>query len=658
MSAIWGYINFKGASSDSHKLKECREKMTGLYEGCVIDKYGHKEFEKGFFSCGLQIFNDRAKNEDLPICDDKTIFTADIILNARDLLIKEISGYDEYKDVDLEKMPDGRLAFIAWKIWKTAFIDHIQGIFAIAIYETDTNKFYLFTDHLGHRCIYYLFTDTEVYFSTLARPIIHTAPKEYLELSEKWIVACESNSSPAMYMFPGLTPFESIRQLPCRSYIVASIGKDGKLGCKETVYWNPVKGRKKRIIQPPKGQDRTEFFRELFRKTFAECVADAIDTNKEVSTTLSGGLDSTSISCFASMMLKEKNKNLYSFTSIPIPEYKGSPDKSLIADESSKVMLFCRKYDNIVPEFLSCENKSAFTEMDRIVDISEIPSKALMNLVWIDEIYEKASQKGCNVLLFGQYGNGTISSGEIVARVYQEMLAGHFWEAKKQLAIFGKKYRVSKKELIRGCKSVFIPLLKFKLNLDFDYGDKFDSKYLKPGFLKKYDIIKYQRMVDRKEGYNQVITRDQAAEFMLDMPVSQNVNTYDTKFGLHYGVINRDPSKDKRMIELLMAMPDDQFTDDGIERRLIRKYLDDLIPDEIRMEVFRRGRQSADLVDRLNKTGKPHIDKDPSSGIYSFFDYDNVMELFEGEIKEENSFDILRIMSLESFFKWFEREKG
>jgi asparagine synthase (glutamine-hydrolysing) len=63
-----------------------------------------------------------------------------------------------------------------------------------------------------------------------------------------------------------------------------------------------------------------------------------------------------------------------------------------------------------------------------------------------------------------------------------------------------------------------------------------------------------------------------------------------THFSLITGVLFRDPTVDRRMIELCMQLPESQFVYRGTERRLVREYLKGYIPEEIRRDETHRGR--------------------------------------------------------------------
>jgi len=60
-----------------------------------------------------------------------------------------------------------------------------------------------------------------------------------------------------------------------------------------------------------------------------------------------------------------------------------------------------------------------------------------------------------------------------------------------------------------------------------------------------------------------------------------------------HGMEARDPTADRRLMELCLTIPEDQFLHDGEPRALARRVMAGLVPDEI-IQERRSGRQSAD----------------------------------------------------------------
>jgi asparagine synthase (glutamine-hydrolysing) len=68
--------------------------------------------------------------------------------------------------------------------------------------------------------------------------------------------------------------------------------------------------------------------------------------------------------------------------------------------------------------------------------------------------------------------------------------------------------------------------------------------------------------------------------------------------GASYGVEVRDPTQDRRVIELCLSIPEDQYQHGGVNRWLIRRAMQGYLPDEVRLNTL-RGLQAADLGQRV-----------------------------------------------------------
>jgi asparagine synthase (glutamine-hydrolysing) len=67
---------------------------------------------------------------------------------------------------------------------------------------------------------------------------------------------------------------------------------------------------------------------------------------------------------------------------------------------------------------------------------------------------------------------------------------------------------------------------------------------------------------------------------------------------LLHGLESRDPMADRRLFELCLSIPDEQFLYRGEPRALMRSAMAGIVPDEI-LDQRRRGIQSADWPERF-----------------------------------------------------------
>ena len=132
---------------------------------------------------------------------------------------------------------------------------------------------------------------------------------------------------------------------------------------------------------------------------------------------------------------------------------------------------------------------------------------------------------------------------------------------------------------------------------DEDNGLELSS--VKKELIDKYDVIdRFKELEILPESFK-AHSHEEVIHAANNPTVFSHLSQVDTKWALAYGVIKRDPTRDKRVIEYLMTLPSNMFVKDGIERYLIRKSMEGRLPDSIRMNINRRGLQAADYMQRL-----------------------------------------------------------
>ena len=142
------------------------------------------------------------------------------------------------------------------------------------------------------------------------------------------------------------------------------------------------------------------------------------------------------------------------------------------------------------------------------------------------------------------------------------------------------------------------------------------------------------------------------------------VSTMETKLGLANGIVERDPTRDKRVIEFCLSIPFDEFVKNGQERYLIRASMKGILPEKIRTNVKVRGLQGADWVKRLEgnfdnlKSDIKYLLKDENINKYLNIDkIENYIETFDDDI-ENKRYDKLRMLIVVTIFSNFIKENS
>lgn len=567
MSAIWGAIDLSGNELDGSVL----DKMKKAFEFYSIDRFEAIKENTVLMGCGIQYFNKEAYVEKLPISRDGYYLDADLVLDNREDLFEKL-GLSPKED---EIITDGELLFELLIKYGKGILNDLLGAYAFVFYDANKNELMLVGDSVGNRTLYYKRLGNIVYYSSLLEGI--TAASES-RLNDRWFLEFLAMDFTPSYTEQEMTPYQEIYRVPTASSVVCTLN-----GLNKNRYWNPLDD-----LSIKKYKNDSEVEKE-FKKLWQKAVRSVMRTEDEVSILLSGGLDSTSVASEASPYLKDKRRTLYSFTSVPIEQYE-SERGYRIDDETEDVLKTAEYYGNIVPEFMKLEGINSWNGYMRQMRVFENPYKASLNAMWMQEACLKARKNNSRLLLTGGYGNNCLSySG--VQRYCNYLFENFHWiKLYKILSGFSSSIGLSRKNAIKGIfKDAF---LKAEIPTDVYFNSYVNRKFAADlGIDKKLEqSYRYKTENEHKANHRY--------EVMVDWIGMRQIGELTMKLSLYSGVLIRDPSIDKRLIEFCVHLPMEQFDKDGIDRRLVKYYLRDQIPEHVNRFVG-RGRQSADMKLRV-----------------------------------------------------------
>lgn len=580
MSAIWGIIDL----NKNILKKEILEQMKHPFEKYKIDQFRYFTNENAGMGCALQFITEESKGEQLPYEDETIFFTADVYLDNREELCEKLAISKEER----EGIPDGTLMLKAYKKWGERFVEHLLGAFACGIYDKKEEKVLLVTDYTGNRCLSFSYQNGRVLFSTLLEPI-KAALGQKVELNQRWLHDFTAISKLAIASECLETPYKDIFQVA-----PAQIVRIDRDGIHRVDYWNPTNSRVKLKL------DSDEQYKKVFLDLYEKVVAGSLRSSEEIGVLLSGGLDSSSVACIAARQLKEQGKTLQSFTSVPDKDYGGRKNPHLVADETKSVELIAEYTGNIKTHYYDLDGKDAWSDVDYLLDMMEIPYKSIQNALWIEEILGVAAKEGCKVVLNGQYGNTTVSFGDFFMQFYTLLEEHKYCTFKNEFSIFCKKNHLSRKAMLKQ----FLPTLApewYKKWKNRKIG-MFDEVLANEELLRKYNTKERFKKAKLNLSGEENFSVRKYRPFMFYKEALSQIGIMETKSSLVNGVLIKDPTRDKRIIEFCLSLPPEQFVKDGDQRRLIKVYMKGYVPEQILDDSMRhKGMQSADMIFRLQK---------------------------------------------------------
>ena len=569
MSAIWGAIHLKKGCLPDTVLE-----MEKPYRTCVIDRYESEKEQSVYMGCGIQYFTPEAKKERLPIVQDGIYFDADVVLDNREEICERLDmEWDE-----AVTMPDGEILFRFYKRYGAKCLNHILGVFSMVYYDAEKNRVELAIDATGDRCLYYKIENDIFYYSTLLEPL----RTEKTTINETWVGDFLGIDYPIMFNDLEETPFEGVFRVAPAQAVRVTIEKTQK-----KFYWDMGMNKKEIHLK------NDAAYKEKFRTLWQQAVIRTLRSEQDISILLSGGMDSSAVACVAGPFLKKQRRTLHAYTSVPLQGYQDDGNPNYITNEMENVKKTQRFLENVECTFVDMPTKHPWKCHTMIMQDMEMPYKS-PNLMWILEAMEKAYDQNSRVMLTGEYGNSSVSFTD--SELYLKLLLHnkHYLKFLRDIERFQKTMHFDRKYVIKH-------LLKkeYGKKTQDNKRNRCENSFIEKDFQDKMNVDARLEAVFSKQ---EVEFEDykEYCKAMFDRRAFRQIGETATKNSLATGVLMRDPTRNKHIIEFCRRIPLSQYVKGGEDRRLVRVYLKDILPEHVIM-YHQIGKQSADLKYRLSR---------------------------------------------------------
>lgn len=640
MSAIWGVIGRK------HQDQVNRfEKMTKVMKQYKLDRVDSLGERNCYMGCGHQYFTEEAMVDVSPIYDEvrQVYFASDCFLYNREELLTELSDLK----LDSREIGDARLAFLMYQKYGYEFAEKLRGSFSVAVYEKETEKLHLFTDHFCKRYLAYHISEEYISFASCYKPILEAGDHQF-KISKASIINAFSTMTPLNFRAPDITTFEKVYHLEASMHLMIDV-KEGSVEKKQ--YWNPRRDVKKR-----KGLTE-EAYKELFLSTYRKVCVDHLRSRKETGIMLSGGLDSASVLAMVAPALRERGRKIYSYTTVPCKEFQPKINYSVIEDETFLIKEQQKYQPNLEPRFIDSDNENCLQALPDYQNLYDLPVKAVVNGNNVFKMGKAAVEDQCLLLLGGGNGNATVSYGYITNYMGLCLEKGKFLTAVREMNQYCKICGFSRKNML---KAFLKDLWSFAFKIN-NVGQYFISRENR----EKYGITDIMKREKKELGSAFVSTEKQKRNFMYIPQQYIQKSIYYTLNSLEQGYLQLDPTLSVEIVELCMSLPNECFVKNGVERRLIRDYMKDLMPPVITDMRKGYGVQASDFNFRINRDWDQLKEEVmgllTDSRIYEYLDQKEVEELIRDVKAKEHNFGwntawfVVNICSLGYFLRGHER---
>ncbi|HEX4373941.1 MAG TPA: asparagine synthase (glutamine-hydrolyzing), partial [Puia sp.] len=466
----------------------------------------------------------------------------------------EIYNYIELKKelsirgYSFQSQSDTEVILAAYDYYKEECLQHFDGMFAFAIWDEKEQTLFCARDRFGEKPFFYSFTNEQFAFASEAKAIWANGveKKTNYPLLLNYLVLGHTHTAADNT----ITFFQDIFSLPASHYLKFNL-PDFSFSISR--YWDCDKETKVPISE----KDAVEKFNELFITS----VKRRLRSDVSLGTSLSGGLDSSSI---ISAISKIQGTNSLQTFSAVFPGFE--------KDES--------KYIQAVTEKFGLKNYSVIpTAEDLIKDIEricyhqEIPFTS-SGIFAQYKVFELAKQQNVKVLLDGQGADETLAGYNKYIHWYlQELLSARSlkfyreksalrknkipfnWNLKNNIAAWfpaQATYRLEKRETK-------------KLSHFSDITDDFKNEYLdkqsihKPIVFKLNDILYFNTF---QSGLEELLR-------------------YADRNSMAYGREVRLPFLDHELVQFIFSLPSHFKIHKGYTKWLLRESMKENLPDAI-----------------------------------------------------------------------------
>jgi asparagine synthase (glutamine-hydrolysing) len=481
---------------------------------------------------------------------------------------------------ELYSMPDSMIALRLFDRWGERAFERVVGVFAIIIMDLQDGRVLCVRDQMGLRALHYC--------RSVGRFAVATVPEALFALS--WVprILNKEKLADTLVRQGGgheVTYYQDVFRVPPGSAVQVRGATFSK-----HEFWNPESIADVRFTNDA---DYVEAFKDYLDKA----VRARLRACRLPCATITGGLDSSSIAVTAADILAANGNRLNTFTAVPEPGFAREDLRGRYFDETPYVRQIAEVNRNIVPHFITQTREPNPQNMAETIRVSGQPL-SILNGLWSFDIFAAARSAGHDVMLAGEMGNDTMSYNGW-GLFTELLLTGRWSRLFAEIWLSGYRWQ---RHLRQGVVGPLIPAPLFRRYKHWCRGGN------PPWY--NHSLIRLEFAARSR-----VIDRAARGCKPFDAPPLRNsklgrINSFrdcgevadffaSLRAGFHLDV--RTPAYDRRIFEFCIGIPEDQYLRNGRDRWLIRRAMDNRLPDVV-LNQKKCGAQAADWFSRLTRT--------------------------------------------------------
>ncbi|MDF2115708.1 asparagine synthase-related protein [Roseiarcaceae bacterium H3SJ34-1] len=473
-----------------------------------------------------------------------------------------------------EALTSADIALYAYRAWGDGFCHHIIGDYSCVIWDAALRRLVMATDPGAMRPLFYWTGSEEILFATEQRGLLadRVVPRQIDEHQlAAWLTLLPRDVDRSF--------FAGIHRVPPGHVVV---WQGGSACCER--WWKPE------TVAPLKLATDADY-EAVLRDGLDQAVRCRLDGNGTVGANLSGGLDSSSVAAMAARALGEQGQRLTAFTAAPTHPAIASP--GWFDDEWPYAAALAAQYPNVDHVRIANDNAPLIEAMESREAGQDWPLLNPVNAIWVNGIDRAARDRGLGVMLVAATGNYSISHHGSAA--YSQQIRDHrfgaaFNTARALRRVAGRSWL----GLAREAAASLLPEGAARALRQRQIGRTpvlEDYSVINRDFLSASGLEMRARTTAGE--LSNLTGGDSRALRILALQRNDHLGLQFGSSRRLFGLDVRDPTSDRRLVELCLAIPDERFSRDGIPRNLIRQAMKGLVPAMI-LNERRRGRQAAD----------------------------------------------------------------
>jgi asparagine synthase (glutamine-hydrolysing) len=532
-----------------------------------------------------------------------------IVYNGEIYNYIELSEELKKKGHHFKSKSDTEVIIHGYEEWGFECLNKFNGMFAFAIFDRKRKHVFLARDRFGIKPLYWTQNGKSLYFASEIKALlrindIKARPNDTMIFD--YIVFARVDHMEDTF-------FKNIYRLKPGHYMIY---KNGKLDIKQ--WWH---------LKKPKTTS-VDFF-DLLKKS----VKLRLRSDVPLGSSLSGGLDSSSVMIIMREVLK--NKPLHSFSAVY--------DQSWVKDEGKYVDLLVEKF-KLNKNTVTPTVKMFLSKMDPLIYHQEEPFGS-PSIFASYKVVELARKRNITVLLNGQGGDEILAGYPYFTTYYlRELLHRlHLYRFFKEIFLYYKREG-----------NLYALKLLFFLGL--------------PSSLKKRALATKVPVLN-KNFFGKQLDESRVIEEFLDAPdlncaiknhlehKLEHLLRYEDKNAMAFSIETRLPFLDYNLVQQTVFKPAKDKINNGVQKRALREAMAGILPDQIRLREDKIGFEVPEYNwfqnEEFKKFFKKHVDKNMKT--INYYDLDKLEMLIDHYFKGKKGLERLlwRILNLELWYKKF-----